>query len=119
MIILGFFIATVLLWLFFIATANLVHAGKQNKYTGIKKYFTYVWVGFFILSDILFDVTYGTIVFMELPHYERLTLTARLRHIIQTRSKDSWRWKLAVFFCYHLIEPWDYNHCGLAKYIRN
>lgn len=66
-----------------------------------------------LVVDVLFNLVYGTIMFMQWPSYKRLTLTARLKHIIDFQPKDSRRFKLAIFLCKYLIEPWDAGHCRI------
>lgn len=41
-------------------------------------------------------------------------LTMRLYDYIHDQPL-SWRGRLATFICFYLIEPWDWNHCGLAE----
>lgn len=65
----------------------------------------------FIL-DIIWNIIFGTVLFMQLPHKDRLTLTHRMKYILIT--DDGWRFKLAHFICKYIIEPWDWNHCGLS-----
>lgn len=84
---------------------------KSIKIFGIKIALIDVLVLFGYLYDIYFNIVFGTIMFMELPHYKRLTMTARMRRILVVN--DGWRFKLALFICRKLVEPWDPNHCGL------
>lgn len=67
------------------------------------------WVG--IIWDFLFNVTFGCVLFLELPRETMLTF--RLQRILLT--DDGWRFKVAYFMCKKLIEPWDFNHCGLES----
>ena len=109
----GFFIYSLLLWLFFIATANVVkYTSKQTPM--IKRAPATVFTLLFIVGDVIFNVTYGSIVFLQLPHYKRLTLTERLKYNLVVYS-DSWRGKLSYWICRRLVEPWDQHHCGLRK----
>ena len=65
-----------------------------------------------LLWDIGTNVWAGSLIFQQLPHYKRLTLSARLVHILNTVEPYKWRYRLAVRFCAYLIEPWDMGHCG-------
>jgi hypothetical protein len=115
MIMLDIFIASLILWLLWIATGNLVNAHRRRNYTGLKLKLTKAWVYFFVAIDVLFNVTYGTIVFMQLPAMSRLTLTHRLRYILlESNAPMDWRFKLADFICRRMVSPWDPNHCGLG-----
>ena len=113
MILLSIFIATLFVWLFFIATANLVNNSFPNA-TGLKRNAILGVKYLFIICNVIYNVTYGSLVFMQLPHKDRLMITLRLIYILETMNQDTWRWKLAYFFCRYLIEPWDWNHCKIA-----
>jgi len=107
------FIASIFLWLFFIVMANIQkYRGKE--YNPVVQAFAHLFTFLFVIFDVVFNVIYGTIVFMQLPHWKRLTLTARLKYIL-FEPIHGWRWALAIFFCTKMIEPWDYNHCGLSE----
>jgi len=109
---LAMFIASMFaLWLFFVNVMTWKHYEER-----IPKFIKPVLYGIAVagyLFDIVFNVIYGTIIFLRVPHYHRLTLSARLAHILVVETPSSWRWKLAYVFCTKLIEPWDPNHCGL------
>lgn len=45
---------------------------------------------------------------------KRKTFTSRLKHYLRAQP-ESWRGKLALFMCKYMVEPWDFNHCGLNK----
>lgn len=112
------------LWVLF---ANLITI--QNKFMGTAhKYVVFVFKYFvafpFIILDVLFNIVYGTIMFLELPnfktaHYRYLpTFTERLADRLELEwfnEQKSWRWYLSKFICKYMLEPWDYNHCGLAS----
>ncbi len=102
-----------ILWIFFIN----VMTWKANK-ERIPKFMhpiLYILTFVGIVVDVVFNIVYGTIIFAKLPHYKRLTFSARLSYVLIKESQLSWRFKIAYLICTKLIEPWDYNHCGLAK----
>ena len=105
-------LATIILWLLFIPTANIVNRHKENNYTGLRKYLGYVWVLFFVVVDVIYNYTYGAILFFEFADNDRKTLTARLKHYLRTEP-ETWRGKLAYLMCAYMIEPWDMGHCGI------
>jgi len=122
---LSFWIVTLIpalfvLWVFFVNIMWLKHVGQKRYTTGWKKVVFYMigypfaFAGF--IWDIIFNITYGTLMFLQLPELRRLTLSARMSNIIVTEDKDSWRWKLAWWICHKLVEPWDRNHCGLIDF---
>lgn len=100
-------ISFVILWLIFI---NVMTWKKhKEKIPKLIHYPLYVIAAIGYVIDILFNWVYGTIIFLELPR--QLTLSERLREALI--KDDSWRFKLAYFFCTKLIEPWDWNHCEI------
>lgn len=105
-------VATFILWLLFIPTANIVNRYKENPFNGIMKYLGYAFVTVFLVLDVLYNYTYAAILFLEPANNDRKTFTERLKHYIRTEP-ETWRGKLAYFFCAYLIEPWDAGHCGL------
>ena len=110
-----------------IAYANLMvlKNNYEDKFPEwLKKLLTYGLGVPFILLDVLFNVIYGTLMYLELPdfkncHWKYLpTFTERCSrhlHAEWSRPSKTWRFKLAWFICHYMLEPWDYNHCGLAK----
>lgn len=64
-----------------------------------------------IVWDFLFNITFATVIFLELP--KETMLTFRMQRILLT--DDGWRFKVARFICRYLVEPWDPNHCGLES----
>ena len=111
MLMINIFIASVILWSGFIVFANTREYIKGDYIPPIQAVAHLIGIVFGIF-DVVFNVTYGSIVFMQWPHWKRLTLTARLKYILHYQ-KMGWRWKLADKVCRRLIEPWDPNHCGL------
>jgi hypothetical protein len=108
-----FLLSMLVLWIFFVNVMTWKHHEEK-----IPKYLKPIlWVIAFIgyIYDIVFNIIYGSIMFLEPPHWERLTLSARLSHILIVENDDSWRWKTAYWICTTLIEPWDQGHCGLSE----
>jgi len=110
---LWFLLAMFILWFVFVN----VMTWKKNKEKIPKFILPILYVISFIgylFIDIPVNIVYGSIIFLQLPHYKRLTLSARLSHVLIVEEADSWRWKLAYWICTTLIEPWDQGHCGLG-----
>ena len=109
----GFVIgATFLLWVLFVITMKVVgDADEWDELSLPQK----IWVGFFAAVDVLHNFTAGSILFWEFADWERKTLTERMKHILHSGqySENEWRFKLAVFICKYLAEPWDFGHCRL------
>jgi ABC-type amino acid transport system permease subunit len=108
----GFSISFVLLWLIFV---NIMWA-KHNQEKIPKwmhnpiKILAVLGIGY----DVLFNWTYGCILFMQLPKKDLPTLTERMKFILIT--DDGWRFKLAKFICNRLVEPWHPEHCSLGSF---
>ncbi len=105
--------ATLVLWLLFIPAANIINRHREKQYRGARYYAAYAYLVFFLVADVLFNFSYGSLLFMQAPSLKRKTLTARLKHII--KHQTGWRYRLALFICRYLIEPWDSGHCALAQ----
>lgn len=108
--IINLFIYSIILWLFFIAVSN-ISKYRDRKYPPVIQAIAHLLTVLFIVFDVIFNVIYGSIVFIQLPHIKRLTLTARLKYTLKT--EDGWRLKLALFICRKMVEPFDWGHCNL------
>jgi len=98
-------------WLFFINVMTWKkHQAKIPKWV---QYVLYIVVAVGWVLDVLFNIIYCSVLFLELP--KEWTASERFRRILITKHESSYRWKLAYLFCTKLIEPWDWNHCGLAN----
>lgn len=107
-----FILATFALWMMFIPVANLVNRHNEKPYTGLRYYIILVFVYIFVLIDVIYNYTYGALLFLEFADNDRKTLTSRLKHYLRTEP-DSVRGKMAYFICAYMIEPWDAGHCSL------
>lgn len=101
-------ISFIILWVFFVNVMTWKkHENKIPKYVKPLLYFIaaigYIW-------DVLFNITFGSIMFLELP--QELTLSERIRRLLLTDR--GWRFAMGYWICKHLIEPWDQGHCGLG-----
>ena len=117
MFILELFIASLILWVFFIVFSN-TKKYTDRKYNPVIQAFAHLFSVILGIGNIIFNHTYAPIVFWFVrPPWalNALMLTSRLKYILQAEPENSWRWKLAYFVCRRLIEPWDYNHCALGK----
>lgn len=108
-------LASIALWVFFIVAATLKEKILDKERHPILEAIA-LFVGFwFVVVDVIYNYTYGALLFMEMASGRRKTLTARLKHILHSGEyqSDSWRYRLAVFMCKYMIEPWDFGHCAL------
>ena len=106
----SFILASIVLWLAFITICNL-YPHLKHDHAGVVKYAINAFLGIFLVLDTLFNIIYGSILFLELP--KEWVLTMRLRRHI--KNGMGWRYRLSVFICEYLIEPWDVGHCKLEN----
>lgn len=102
-------------WLFFVNAITLYN--NQDKIPVFIKPIAWIFKAAFLVFDVVFNVVYATIFFLELPR--EFTLSQRLSRLLITEDAGSFRFKIAYFVCLKLIEPWDPNHCGLDFKIKN
>jgi len=108
LLIAGVLLATSFLWTLYLAVMNL----KRNEatLTPVAKAFGYPIYYLGLVTDFLYNVIVGTIVFAELP--KEWLLTGRLqRHIRGDRWL--WRWGVANWFCRNFLDAFDPSgkHC--------
>jgi hypothetical protein len=104
--VMGGIAAVYILWFFYLAIMNL----KRAKDSQLMTKFAYIaalpmLIGGYIL-DIAVNVTIGSILFLEFPHYKRLTLSARMSYHF-CDGGDKWRTRLACWFAKNLLDPYD------------
>ena len=73
------------------------------------------------LLDVLFNIVYGTVIFLQLPDIHKgmrisdVTLSHRLRQILRDDTsikRGYFRYSIADKLCKYFIEPHDCTHCG-------
>lgn len=115
-----FLIAFIGLWILFVNVMKL--AEHREKIPENLRKPAIALVAFGALWDGLFNIFYGTIVFLALPDFKGAKwhfplFTHRLRGLIREKKLDGpldrYRYYLARFICRYVVEPWDTNHCGL------
>lgn len=105
-ILLGAVSAMYILWVFYLAVMNLKRARDNDTMTPFAKFLGYGIVVPGVILDALVNITIGSIIFLEFPHYKRLLLTARLSYHYEPGS-DNWRSKLAEWFARNLLNTYD------------
>lgn len=85
-----------LLWLVFFFLFNTL-SGDTTR-------FRVVWI-FGVVLDIWVNVTWGTLLFWEIPHYTRLFLSARMDYLIL--NGEGWRKIRAVRIVGEFLAPYD------------
>lgn len=116
-LILATFLATLLLWAAFIAVATLKNKLFDPGAPIWKRIPFYAIGAVFWIVDVIYNKTYGAILFWEFGELSDLTFTSRLKHVLHSGKyePDGWRFELAHFMCYRMVEPWDPDHCSLAR----
>ena len=102
-------------WLLFINLMPL----KDREFKWYIKYPIILLFAIGYILDVIFNILWGTCLFLQMPYRGtgfNLTFSQRLRRILRGDTliaKGTFRYKMAMFFCRYMIEPWDKNHCGL------
>lgn len=100
-------------WAFYLSAMQLKTARDQGKLTPASKVFGYPFIYAFVVLDVLFNLTIGTLFFLELPKIfdNEWYFTSRVSRL---NKRQDWRGKLARFFCTQLLDPFDPagKHCS-------
>lgn len=111
----------VVLWLLFVLVFWLRDHKEKVPAWLHKPIYALVVVGYVL--DALFNIVFASVMFWCKPDFAGArvkflpTLSERLRDILKLKTaikKDSYRYRLALFMCRYIIEPYDNNHCGLS-----
>ena len=127
-----------ILWLLYIPAANIIHRHRAENYTGWRRIAGYAYLAFFWIVDVSVSIIPCTVLYMQIQptgggfrvwwhDKKRLTLTWRMYSILLDRAEafnsgrtefsllEQWRFYLALYMCKYMVEPWDFNHCGLVS----
>ena len=113
MTILAWLMATFFFW--FVYATLMVISEKRKRYKKFNwRYWGLTILGYALLIpgypyDIAYNLTWGSLMFCQLPRRGEWTFTARLQRCV---GEVTWRGALARFLCRYLVEPWDRGHCG-------
>lgn len=90
--------------------------GEERDYRKLNL-FQKLWAAKFIIRDVVYNFTWGSLLFWEFASWERKTLTERLKHILHSGEYEETdkRFRLALYLCKYWIEPEDPGHCALSK----
>jgi len=100
MIILYFILSLWITWVFYTSAMNLKrNRAKISRYV---KPFAYMTLFVGLIIDFLFQMIFGTLLFLELP--KELLFSGRVqRHA----RRYGWRQKQAIFWATHFLNPFD------------
>lgn len=109
-VILGSIIFTFYTWGLYLSVMMLMK--HKDTLTTETKFFAYPLAFYGVLVDFLYNMTVGTLLFVELPR--EWLLTKRLKRHLED---DNWRGTMSRWFCRHLLDPFDPKgtHCGKKK----
>jgi hypothetical protein len=93
------------LWLYFVAAMRLKMVRDAGTLTHGQKVLGYWLLAEGLLVDLLFHLTFGTLLFLELPAWKEWTLSARLWRL--SNGPDSWRQRLALKIRKGLLDSID------------
>ncbi len=114
----GFWLLFTFVFWFLFANLMWIKRGVESgQWTGWRKWVAYA-VGYTILIpgylyDVLYNYTWGSLMFWQFPRKGEPTFTARLK---RTVFDNGWRGTVARFVCRYLVEPNDEKHCGEYKH---
>lgn len=101
----AFLYSAYVLWVLYLAVMNLLRVHQAGKLSKLVYRLAMPLLVIALTVDVLFNLVFGTIGFLQLPHYKRLTLSARMDDLIKNGS--GWRKRNAIWFVAHLLEPFD------------
>ena len=103
------YLFTLFMWPAYLAVMNIER--NRGKLTPVAKFPAYPVVIGGVLMDVGYNITVGTIIFLDLPR--EWLMTTRLDRYL-ARGKTGWRLELAKWFCRNLLDPFDPagRHCG-------
>jgi hypothetical protein len=109
--VLGPIILTVMLFTLYLSYCALNAAYKSGKLASTPLPVRGVCWAIFIVAlvlDVIFNITVGTLAFLELPELRRLTFTMRCKkHMTAT----GYRGRLARWVCEGWLNPFEDGHC--------
>lgn len=110
-----FLLCTFVFW-FLYATIMRVIQKRSEQQKGGLKWLAWTVLGYALLSvgfpyDVVYNYTWGSLVFWQFPRSGEWTFTQRLQRLVKDTG---WRSVLARLTCRYLVEPWDAYHCGMG-----
>lgn len=110
--IVGIYLFTSFVYVWYLGMARLNIARKENpeKLTKTVIFFALPFALIGLVADALFNIVIGTVLFLELPEFDRILFTAR---ISKWANKSGYRKPLARWFCLQLDKfDWRGKHCS-------
>ena len=102
---------TVLFWGMFLAYVALHAAQRNGKLAATPVYvrvMSYAIVAVMLAFDVVFNLTVGSVLFLELPSTKALTFTARCNTHLDDQN---FRGEIARWVCNGWLNPFEPGHC--------
>ena len=99
------------LWIFYLAVMSLFRANANNTLTWQAKVLGYPVLIIGVLLDAMLNIFLLSVILFERP-YEWLITKRLTRHI---KNGIGWRYKLALWVCQHLLNPFDPDQRGHCR----
>lgn len=99
---------TVFTWTYYLAMCSLKRAHKANAIPKFLKPLAYVLLAGFLVADAVFNITVGTVVFLQWPR--QWLFTSRCK---ENQNRLDWRRDAARWWCANWLNPFDPSgrHC--------
>jgi hypothetical protein len=119
-VVIGALLATFMLFTLYLSYCTLHVAMNNGKLAAAPKIVQVACWGTFIIAlvlDVLFNITVGSLVFVELPELRRLTFTMRCKKWMPYGGHPfnpplvRWRGKIARWVCDGWLNPFEAGHC--------
>jgi hypothetical protein len=95
-------------WIFYLAVMKLKQHLAELRWYHLM--WAYPFAAVFIVVDFLFRITFGTVMFLDLPDRDTLLFTGLCK---AHKNEETWRGRLARFWCRTYLNPFDPSgrHC--------
>jgi len=98
-------------WGLYVASMGLYRSYLRKTMTPMIKVLSIPYIAAMLVVDTLFNLIFGTLIFLELP--TTWLLTQRLIKKIKEKETDDYRYKLSMWVCKNMLDPIDPTgqHC--------
>lgn len=99
------------LWVLYLAYCTLNVSRRSGKFAMTPwpvRALSYAILAVAVVGDVVFNITIGTLSFLELPSMKRITFTKRCAFHMRDVG---WRGAIARWVCSSWLNPFEENHC--------
>jgi hypothetical protein len=108
----GIFMLFYVTWALYLSVMHLV--SRRDALTTPAKAFAYPLIVVALVIDVIFNVTFGSVLFVDAPR--EWLFTHRLNRYVFAPGKTTWRGRLAEWLCANLLDPFDPSGCHCKDY---